>query len=66
MSNPFDQMRQAVREAQAVNQACDQHCNAMVDLLRGRLRNVSPYLLQALKRELAGFNASTKQWKDRS
>lgn len=63
IDNPFDAMRQAVREAKETLRAVDEQANAMADLLAGSLRHVSGYRLKVLKRELAKWNASTGRWK---
>lgn len=63
IGNPFDAVRQAVSEAKQVRRAVDEQANALVDLLQGRLRHVSPYRLKLLKRELAHWNANTSRWK---
>lgn len=66
MSNPFDQVRQAVIDARTQLRAADSVAGSMASLLCGRLRNVyDPYVLAALKRELRDFNLTTKTWKDR-
>lgn len=62
--NTFDQMRQAVYEARATLNAADSVANDLAELLRDRLRKVSPYRLAALKRELQAFDAHKKQWKE--
>lgn len=59
MDNAFDEMRRASEVARQVNSACDDNADAMVAMLLGRLRKVSRYRLQKLKRELQGFNAHT-------
>lgn len=64
--NPFDAMRQAVQEAKAVNRAVDEQANALADLLEGRLRCLSPYRLQRLKRALRDFDANKRAWKEQA
>jgi hypothetical protein len=64
VDNPFDSMRDAVSQARELNRAVDAQVNALVDLLEGRLEQVSKYRLQRLKRQLHRFNASTGEWKD--
>lgn len=44
--------------------AVDYNGNLMLDLLAGRLRQLSPYKLARIKRELKNFNAHTKTWKN--
>lgn len=63
MSSIFDEMRQAVAEARSTMAAADTVADGMADLLCGRLRHVSPYRLEKLKRELRDFNMHTGQWK---
>lgn len=62
MQNPFDEMRSAVQAAKDTLRAVDQQADAMAGLLAGRLRHVNRDTLAQLKRELQGFNASTKKW----
>jgi hypothetical protein len=64
VQNAFDEITQAISQAKEINRVCDQYTNTLVGLVEGRLRNVSPYRLIRLKRELAQFNAATKRWKD--
>lgn len=63
LENPFDAMRAAVQQARELNRAVDLQVNNMVDLLEGRLEQVSKYRLQRLKKQLQRFNASTGDWK---
>lgn len=63
MSNPFDEIRTAVREAREQLKAADNSAGDMAALLVGRLRHCSPYVLGKLKRELRDFNMATKEWK---
>jgi hypothetical protein len=63
MENPFDETRAAVQQARAQIKAVDAISHAMADLLRGRLRHVSRYVLADLKKELQDFNAVTGKWK---
>lgn len=62
MNNPWDDIRAAINEAKAANQAVADHASSMASLLRGNLRRVGPYHLAELKRELRGFNIQTKKW----
>lgn len=64
VDNPFDEMRNAVRQARELNRAVDQQANTLVELMDGRLRNASPYWLKRLKAQLRDFNAHTEKWKD--
>lgn len=63
MENAFDEIRRAVQQARDVNRACDEQANTLADLLDGRLRHISGYRLQRLKRQLQDFNAHTRTWK---
>ena len=62
----FDEMHQAVKDAEATRARADLHVRKMADLCAGRLRkgNVSAYVLKKLKRELRDFNIHTGYWKD--
>lgn len=64
VENPWDTMRTAINEANAVQRAVDDHANRMAALLVGRLRKVDRYTLKALKHELQKFDSTTKRWKD--
>lgn len=63
MENAFDTMRAAVREARAVENAANEHANAMAWIIKGRLRHVSADALREMKRELRDFNIHTGEWK---
>ena len=63
MSNPFDEMRAAISNAEATMEAADNAANDMVTMLRGRLRKVGCWRLVELKRELQQFDAHKKEWK---
>ena len=63
MENPFDEMRRAINQAREINQAADNVANSVADLLDGRLRQVSPYRLAKIKKQLRDFNMHTKEWK---
>lgn len=62
--NKFDEMKVAIREAEATVKAADSIADDMARILRGRLRTVHGWNLRALKRELADFNANTREWKN--
>lgn len=62
--NHYDTMRQAMREAQHTMSAADSVAETMADMLRGRLRKVSAPTLVRLKKELDGFDAHRKVWKE--
>jgi hypothetical protein len=62
--NAFDDMRAALNIARDVQRAADQNANQMAHMLRHRLRHVdNSDTLIALKRELAGFNMTTRKWR---
>lgn len=63
MNNPFDELRAALDQARMLNRALDNQADSMAHLLVGRLRNLSPYRLSALKRELRDYNIHTGRWK---
>jgi len=63
MNNPWDELKQALSEAENINRACDHSANSMAHILRGRLRHVNDWNLKALKRELRDFNIHTGKWK---
>ena len=62
--NTFDMMTEALDEARATMNCADRMANKMAHILRGRLRNVAPYNLKALKKEIKNFNSHTGEWKD--
>lgn len=67
MGNKFDEMRDAVAEAEQVLRAADSCATEMAGLLRGRLRKVgNVFALTELKRELQDFDAHRKEWKKMS
>ena len=62
--NKFEDMRQAVSEAEQTMRAADSVAESMARMLVGRLRKVnSSYVLSQLKRELQDFNMHTSTWK---
>lgn len=63
--NAFDQMRDALQQAQEVDRAARANANKMVELLSGRLDSVDAYKLQRLKKELRKFNAHTGRWRNK-
>lgn len=66
MSNPFDEIRHAVSEANQQLRAADEVATDMARLLDGRLRRVSStYILSRLKEQLRDFNMHTGKWKER-
>lgn len=67
MSNTFDDFKEALNRARAINYAADQNALDVAKLLLGRLRTVKDWrndTLVSLKKELRDFNAGTRRWKD--
>ena len=67
MENRFDQMREAVTEAQTTFRACDAYTGSMAKMISGRLKKarVPDHILCDLKKELKNFNMHTGCWKDK-
>ena len=63
MSNIFDDMRAAERDARNTMRAADEVANSMAQILIGRLKHVGTYTLSQLKAELRDFNMHTGDWK---
>lgn len=70
MSNPFDEVRTAVAEAESQLKAADAAALSMAQLLAGRLRHVQgpnyyggTSALCKLKKELRDFDMTTGKWK---
>lgn len=63
MSNKFDEMRQAVQEAEYTLRAADNVTAQMGRLIQSRLRQCDTSTLEEMKRELRDFNIHTGQWK---
>jgi hypothetical protein len=70
MSNPFDEVRTAVSNAESQLQAADSAALSMAQLLVGRLRHVQSSghwagtsALRKLKKELRDFDMTTGEWK---
>lgn len=62
--NKFDEVRNAVAEAETTLRAADSVCLSMVTLMVGRLRKCgNNHMLGYLKRELKDFNMTTTTWK---
>jgi len=61
----FDEMEQAVGDAENTLRRMNRHIDAMAHMITGRLKSaeVSSYVLSQLKKELRHFNIHTKQWK---
>lgn len=56
-------MQVAINEAQKTLSQADRVAQQMGRLLQGRLKNISPYVLEQLKRELRDFNMHTGKWR---
>jgi len=64
MSNPFDDIRNAISAAREAQRAVANHSHAMAQLLAGNLRNMwSADTLRTLKKELRDFDMVTGTWK---
>lgn len=60
----FNEMTEAVREAEQTLNVVDRHAETMARLLIGRLRKVgAAWVLGQLKKELSGFNRHTSSWR---
>ncbi len=59
----FQQMTEAVRDANNTLRAADQVAYDMGRMVVGRLRHCSVYTCEQLKRELKDFNIHTGNWK---
>jgi hypothetical protein len=64
MNDPFDQMSNAISEAESLMKSVDKATESMAKLMVGRMRKVSCYRLKKLKRELKDFNMHTCKWKE--
>ncbi len=62
--NAFDQMCEALDEAQELVRQADKASERMARILKGRLRHVPSYILVEMKRELQQFDGSKKIWKE--
>ncbi len=63
----IEDVHRAVSEAEAEIRRVDSSVGDMAALITGRLRKsgASPYVLEALKRELRDYNIHTGLWKER-
>jgi hypothetical protein len=61
--NKFDEMREAVCEAEHTLRAADDVAASMARLLVGRLRFAGTDALRKLKKELREFDMVTGEWK---
>lgn len=65
--NTFDDMDNAVRDAEQTLRVADLLVNRIAKMMVGRLRKVDRYgVLSALKRELQDYNARTQTWRDQA
>ena len=62
MSNPWQDLENALQETKRFQNAVDNRSNTLADMLQGRLRQVTPHKLKKLKKELSQFNARTGRW----
>lgn len=58
----YQEMDNAVREAEAVVRRAELYKSRMARFLIGRLRGIDSDILRDLKKELRKFNASTGEW----
>ena len=63
----FDEMTEAVEEAERTIRMADIATRKVAKLIIGRLRSIKTpsWVLAELKRELRDYNIHTGQWKDR-
>ena len=63
----FNQMNEAVKEAENTLHIADMTTEKLLSLLVGRLRNIKNYNghtnLSKLKKELKNYNSTTREWK---
>lgn len=64
MNNAFDELTAALNQARNVRSAAKTHGNAMLDLLDGNLRGLSPWRLAKIKKQLRAFNIHTERWSE--
>ena len=62
----WDDFRKCFADAERTMKQADDVAENMADMLRGRLRKVSPYILKQLKHEISQFNARDCTWKERA
>lgn len=60
----YQEMDNAVREAEAVVRRAESYKSRMARFLIGRLRGIDPDILRDLKKELRKFNSQTGEWKN--
>lgn len=59
----FNEMDQAIKQAESTIKVAEMFTHKMATFLIGRLRNVHPSTLKRLKSELTKFNSNTGEWK---
>lgn len=62
MSSVFEDMVQALRDHEQLQQTIVRNGNHMLRLLDGNLRDLSGYRLAEIKRQLRDFNIQTHRW----
>ena len=58
----YQEMNDAIREAEAIVRRAEQYKTYMARFLIDRLRGIDPDILRDMKKELRKFNASTGEW----
>lgn len=58
----YQEMNEAIREAELTVRRAETYLNQMARFLYGRLRKVNPDTLRNLKKELKKFNSQTGEW----
>lgn len=59
----WQEMNEAYLEAMRTMEKADNYADSMARMLTGRLRKVSTYNLDRLKKELRDYNIHTGAWK---
>lgn len=60
----FIEAQEAINDAKNTLNKADEMVRRLDCLMIGRLKQMSPYDLAKLKKELDQFNAKTKEWKN--
>lgn len=63
MDNPYSELKTALQQTRNLQQACKECAGSMAQLLVGHLRDVPPWLLRELKKEIAAYNPHTRTWR---
>ena len=58
-----DEVRRLIQETKELERAVEINADLLADLLERNLEFVSGYRLARIKRKLARFNSTTKEWK---